>query len=173
MGLESVLGWFGEIAQWILNFVPRVSMPRYGHVGVLREFSLRPRILRRPFVYLPAWGEVEHVSVLPGLIDLSGQVVSLACGTEMFLDLSAECVVVDPWLYSVEYDDENLGPQALMSTARWTIAAYTREEYVDAEADLEGEILDGCGEIEKRYGLRITRVFITSAAKCRTLRLVN
>ena len=170
--MDSALGWIGQIAAWLRQFIPKWIVIPTTHGGVKwvkgkRLVHLTPGI----HWYWPVVTLLQTYPIVRQSVDLRPQVM-VSADTKTFSAGVVVTYTVDDLtqLLSTTFDPDEVMSEISLAAIYSVLTTMTLEEL--QTNDISTALTDAIQDLVKPYGVHVVRAALTEMAPCRVVKLI-
>lgn len=170
--MDSALGWIGQIAAWVRQFIPKWVILPTTHGGVKwvkgkKLVELKPGI----HFYWPVVTLLQTYPVVRQSVDLRPQVMVAKDGKTFSAGVVVTYTVADLGkLLSTTFDPDEVMGEISLAAIYAVLTTMTLEEL--QTNDITHTLTDAIQELVTPYGVHVVRAALTEMAPCRVVKLI-
>ena len=170
--MDSALGWIGQIAAWVRQFIPKWIIIPTTHGGVKwvmgkRLVELTPGI----HWYWPVVTVLQTYPIVRQSVDLRPQVMVAADGKTFSAGVVVTYTVADlKQLLSTTFDPDEVMSEISLAAIYSVLTTLTLEEL--QTNDISSALTEAIQELVTPYGVHVVRAALTEMAPCRVVKLI-
>ena len=170
--MDSALGWIGQIAAWVRQFIPKWIVIPTTHGGVKwvkgkRLVELKPGI----HWYWPVVTILQTYPIVRQSVDLRPQVMVATDGKTFSAGVVVTYTVADlAKLLSTTFDPDEVMSEISLAAIYSVLTKLTLEELQPNDISLA--LTAAIQELVTPYGVQVVRAALTEMSPCRVVKLI-
>ena len=170
--MDSALGWIGQIAAWVRQFIPKWIIIPTTHGGVKwvrgkRLVELTPGI----HWYWPVVTVLQTYPIVRQSVDLRPQVMVAADAKTFSAGVVVTYTVADlKQLLSTTFDPDEVMSEISLAAIYSVLTTLTLEEL--QTNDISSALTEAIQELVTPYGVHVVRAALTEMSPCRVVKLI-
>lgn len=173
--MESVLGWLGEVARWVMNLVPHLQVVSVDELAVklvrgTRVVPLGPGL----HWYWPVVTDWRDCTAVRTVLATDDQHLVTQDGRVVALSALVAFSVVDQVAYLVDNQDADDNIEDLtMAAVRLVVARHSYQDLIEQGRQLDEKLATRVRRDVKDFGVAVETVRLTGIAPARVIYLLN
>lgn len=170
--LGQLLGWVGDLVEWVISFVPRYEIIRWNQAGVRYARGTFPSRLGPGLAwYIPALTDIQVHYTNKRVLNVADLSLETADGIAVQVGMVCTYKIVSILKYEADnYEAEDSMSEAAQAAVRDVVMEHTWEELAKSTepgSRLEGKLRTRLGKVLDQYGVEVIRCRPTDQVRLR------